>query len=179
MDMNREPDPELGSELRQTAGAEWIEEAAEDERLSDLQRRRGRGFADVVKDVANRGDRVSVRFGDHSFGGSITHAGTDYATVEGAGQAADVRYGAAVWSVIANPDRAEARPGGAETFAALLHEYAAAGTKLRFALPDKETLIGSVSVVAEDHIEVRDVDARTLYVPLEMVLGTIRSTEYQ
>ena len=40
----RENDPNLESELRQTAGREWAMDAAEDESLTELMRRRRLGL---------------------------------------------------------------------------------------------------------------------------------------
>ena len=63
-----DPDPHLAAELRQGAGREWAEEAAEDEQLTELLRRRKLELADVVRDLAHRGGRVSVEFGGHRDG---------------------------------------------------------------------------------------------------------------
>lgn len=173
------PDPQLGAELRQSAGTEWAEEAAEDEQLTELMRRRGRAMGDVAREIANRGDRVTVQFGEHSFGGLIAHAGEDYATVIAPGQTADIRFDASTWSIVPSADGGEPASGGAETFRELLHEYAAANARVRLALADKAILVGQVAVVATDHLEVHDADGRVLYLPAEMVLGVIRSTDFQ
>lgn len=179
MDENNQPDPELGSELRQTAGKDWNEEAAEDERLTEIQRRRRLELADVVKEVASRGDRVTAQFGGHSFGGTVTSAGDDYATILGQGQIADVRLDAAVWSFASNPTPVETTPTAAGTFRALLHEYAANRERVRLALPDGDIALGGIDVVASDHVELKDPDGRRIYVPFEMILGVIRATDFQ
>ena len=178
-DMEREPDPDLASELRQGAGREWVEEAAEDERLTELLRRRRQTLGDQAKGLVNRGDRVSVEFGGHSFSGAVVAAGEDYATVEGPGQAADIKLDEARWSVLTTDTPADTEPGGLESFRAVLHEHASAGRVIRFALPGGDLVIGRVVVIATDHVEMRDVDDRQLIVPMKLILGIVRSSEFQ
>lgn len=177
MTNEQEPDPDLASELRQGAGREWNEEAAEDERLTELQRRRRMTLSTQAREMVNRGDRVSVEFGGHSFGGAVVSAGEDYATVEGPGQSADIKLAEARWSLLPNTDPAETHQGGAESFRALLHEHSAAGRTIRLALPGGDMVIGKIDVVAEDHVEVADVDGRRLVVPMKMILAVVRSSE--
>jgi hypothetical protein len=173
-----QPDPNLASELRQGAGREWSEEAAEDERLTELHRRRRLNLADQAKEWVNRGDRVSVEFGGHSFGGAVTKSGEDYATVEGPGQTADIILETARWSVLPADQPAELSQGGAESFRALLHEHSASGHVVRLALPGGDMVLGRVAVVAGDHVEVTDVDERRLVVPMYLILGVVRSSEH-
>lgn len=179
MDYERQPDPNLGSELRQGAGREWSEEAAEDERLTEIHRRRRLSLSDQAKELVNRGDRVSVEFGGHSFGGAVVWAGEDYAIIEGPGQTADIRLDAARWSVLTTDDPTDTRPSGAETFRALLHEHSASGQVVRLALPGNDIVLGGVAVVAEDHVEVQDVDGRRLIVPMNLILAVVRSSDHR
>ncbi|HJS72429.1 MAG TPA: hypothetical protein VJ858_06850 [Acidimicrobiia bacterium] len=179
MDYGQQPDPDLASELRQGAGREWNEEAAEDERLTELHRRRRLTLADQGKELVNRGDRVSVEFGGHSFSGAVAAAGVDYATVEGPGQTADIKLGAARWSVLPSGQPAETRPAGAESFQAVLHEHSASGHVVRLSLPSGDMVIGRVEVVAEDHVVMNDVDERRLIVPTNLILAVVRSSEVQ
>ncbi|MGB7861292.1 MAG: hypothetical protein WBM90_12405 [Acidimicrobiia bacterium] len=172
-----EPDPRLASELRESAGREWTEEAAEDERLTELGRRRNFSLSDLAKEMVNRGDRVSVEFGGHSFSGAVVSAGEDYVTVTGSGQIGEIRMATARWSILPSGLAVEKGVGAAESFIAALHQHAAAATNIRLTLSHADMVIGSIAVVAADHLEVADVDGRRLFVPLEMVLGTIRSLE--
>lgn len=175
--MNSNPDPNLAAELRQGAGREWAEEAAEDERLTELLRRRKLELADVVKDLAHRGGRVSVEFGGHNFSGAVMGAGADYATIDSTDQTADIRFDVARWSILAASRTDEPRVDRSESFKALLHEYSASETAVRLALPGGEMEFGAIAVVAVDHIEVDDVDGRQIYIPSALVLAVIRSIE--
>lgn len=172
------PDPSLAAELRQGAGREWVEEAAEDERLTELLRRRRLELKDVIAEMAARGERVTVDFGGHNFSGIIAGTGDDYATIEGAGQVTDVRLEVATWSRLVAGPPAESRLRDVQTFRALLNEYSGSGTRLRLALPDGQVVIGDISVVAIDHVELQDVDGRLLYIPMPLILAVIRSTDF-
>lgn len=179
METTSQPDPDLGAELRQGAGSEWAEEASEDEQLTEVLRKRRLDLSDVLKEISNRGDRVTIQFGGHSFGGVVSHAGEDYATVVAPGQSADVRLDASTWSIVPSLEPGDTQPGGAGTFKELLQEFEASNARVRLALPEKQVLVGQIAVVATDHLEVNDADGRLLYLPFEMVLGVIRSTDFQ
>lgn len=178
MDTSEIPDPNLASELRASAGQEWTEEAAEDERLTELHRRRRLTLSDVAKEIVNRGDRVSVEFGGHSFSGAVTGAGSDYATIAGPGQVADIRLETARWSILISDSPAQSRTAVPESFRALLHEHSGTDHVVRLALPGGDMVIGRLSVVAEDHVEVEDVDSRRLVVPMGLILAVVRSSEF-
>jgi len=175
MTQDQQPDPNLASQLRETAGAEWTAEAAEDERLTELLRRRRLTLSDLAKEMANRGERISVEFGGHSFTGAIVGAGDDYVTIQGPGQIAEVGLAQARWSILNAEGPTVQSVNTAPSFRAALHEHAAAETNIRLTLDRGDMVIGKVTVVATDHLEVSDVDERRIYVPMEIVLGTIRS----
>lgn len=178
MDNERQPDPDLASELRQSAGREWNEEAAEDERLTELHRRRRLSLSDLAKELVNRGDRVSVEFGGHNFGGAVVSAGEDYATVDGPGQTADIKLEETRWSVLPGDQAAGTGSAGAGSFRALLHELAASEQVVRLALPGGDMVIGTIEVVAADHIVMNDVDERRLVVPTKLILAVVRSSDH-
>lgn len=180
MDQTYDPDRDLAAELRQGAGRDWAAEAAEDEELTAVHDRRRFDMSTVGKEMVNRGDRVSVVYAGHSFSGRVVAGGIDHVTVEGSGQRADIRLDAGYWSIL--PVGQEVfSPGAAteETLTARLAEYAESGSPLRLALAEGEMVIGRVSVVAGDHVELTDADERALYVPMSLILGIVRSGEYQ
>jgi len=177
MDQDQQPDPHLARELREKAGADWTAEAAEDERLTELLRRRRLTLSDLAKEMSNRGERISVWFGGHSFTGAIVGSGDDYVTIQGPGQIAEVGLEQARWSIL-NADGPPVEPAiTAPSFRAALHEHATAGTNLRVTLDGGDMVVGKIAVVATDHVEVADVDERQIYVPMGIVLGTIRSID--
>lgn len=179
MSPDQEPDPELVAELRQRFGRELSEEAAEDERMTELLRRRRQPLAEIMADLATRGDRVSVEFGGHSFSGAVVISGADFVTIAGASQIADIRLDVAQWSVIPSGGSTEHYQRRAESFVAMLKIYEQEGPTLRLAMPDQGVVIGRIAVVAVDHLEIADVDDRRLYIPTELVLAVIRSTDFQ
>jgi hypothetical protein len=172
------PDPDLASELRQSAGREWAEEAAEDERLTETLRRRRSELKDVMAGFANRGDRVSVEFGGHSFGGAVVAAGEDFVRIQGPGQVADIRVDKARWSVLVSGDPPDHTEEAVDTFIALLRQFESDGSTVRFALDGGDMVIGKVAVVAVDHVEISDVDDRLFYIPTGLILGAIRSIDF-
>jgi hypothetical protein len=169
MKADNEHDPDLAAELRR----EWVEEAAEDESLTELLRMRRRALADVVRDMAHRRMGVRITFGGQSFNGPLTWVGEDYATVQAPGQFVDVRLEAATWEEVpgAAVERDVAR---VESFAAHLHELAASGSSVGVLLGDGGILTGRIEIVANDHVVVVDRDAREVFVPRHLLLGTIR-----
>lgn len=178
MDSTGQPDPHLASELRQQAGRDWAEEAAEDERLTETHRRRNLSLSDQAKEMVNRGDRVSIEFGGHSFSGSIAGAGSDYATINGPGQIADIKLAEARWSVLPLDTPGDGGVAAPESFRAMLSIHAEAKRNVRLALPGGDMVIGAITVVAEDHVEMRDVDDRRLIVPMKLILAVVRSPDH-
>lgn len=133
-------------------------------------------LSELGKEFLNRGERVTVEFGGHLFTGAVAAAGDDYVVIDGTGQIGEVRMDKARWSVLEPGMKSELRPPSAESFVAMLRQHADMGTILRFMLENSDVVMGAVAVVGEDHIEVADVDGRKIYVPLTMILGTVRST---
>lgn len=180
MDQTFEHDPDLASELRQGAGRDLAAEAAEDERLTAVHDRRRFDMATVGKEMVNRGERVTVVYAGHTFSGRVVAGGVDHVTIEGSGQRADIRLDAGYWSILPTGQETLS-PGTAteETLTARLAEYADSGSPLRLTLAEGDMVIGRVKVVAGDHVELTDADERALYVPLGLILGIVRSGEYQ
>lgn len=170
--------PDLSAELRRAMGRELAEEAAEDERLTATYDRRRFDMATVGKEMVNKGSRVSVVYSGHNFSGLVVGGGVDHVTVEGSGQTADIRLDAGFWSILPEGDMAASRGGVAtdETLAARLSEAAERGGTVRLGLAGGEVVIGTVGVVAADHVELVDADGRTLYVPSALILAIVRSS---
>ncbi|MEA1903038.1 MAG: hypothetical protein U9N56_05865 [Actinomycetota bacterium] len=173
-----QPDPNLASELRATAGSEWAEEAAEDERMTEILRRRRLTMEELFKDMTHRGQRVSVEFGGHSFNGALIASGEDYAVILGPGQVAEVRFDSARWSALPPTDAFEPVPASSpETFVGVLRSHESAETLIRLTLPGSDMVIGKIVTVGVDHVEFADADQRQIYVPTELILGVVRSVD--
>jgi hypothetical protein len=179
MEETSNPNDELSSELRAGPGSQWRDEMAEDEQLTELHRRRSLDLGDQAAAMVNQGLRVSVEFGGHSFGGAVAASGSDYATVNGPGQVADIRLDRSRWSVLPVTGDAPEPPSPLipESFTAVLHGHAGDKSTIRLALPGGDMVIGTIEVVAKDHVEMRDVDGRRLLVPLSLVLAVVRSLD--
>lgn len=177
--MTFEQDPDLAAELRRGVGRDIAEEAAEDERMTAAYDRRRFDMATVAKEMANRGDRVTVVASGHTYSGLVVAAGSDHVTVEGSGQRADVRLDAGFWSIFPGNTSGLNAPVTEETMRARLAEHAEAGGIVRVALANGEIVIGRIDQVAVDHLELVDADGRTLYVPTGLVLAVVRPSDAQ
>jgi len=173
MDEQQNPDPELESVLRE-AGREMIEEAAEDERLTELLRRRRMEMSDLALEWVHRGQRVRAEAGTQTFSGQVVFAGTDYVTIERVEDQVAVRMDRATWTL--EPDHGEGREqtGAATSLKAWLSELAASGEMVRLVVAEGRALVGSVAVVAADQVEVRQ-DHLIVLVPADLILAVITS----
>jgi hypothetical protein len=178
--MTFEQDPDLASELRRTVARAWQTDAEEDEQLTAVYDRRRLNLSDLAKEMVNKGERVAVEFGGHSFSGVVVGGGADHVTIQGAGLKADIRIEVGYWSVV-HTAQGDTKPGVAtsESILARLAEHADQRNTVRLAIPGGDLVIGRVTVVADDHIELEDADNRHVYVPTNLILAVIRSTDYQ
>ena len=173
MDEQQNPDPELESVLRE-AGRGMIEEAAEDERLTELLRRRRLELSDLALEWVHRGQRVRAEAGTQTFAGQVVFAGTDYVTIERVEDQVAVRMDRATWTL--EPDHGEGREqtGAATSLKAWLSELADSGEMVRLVVAEGRALVGSVAVVAADQVEVRQ-DHLVVLVPADLILAVITS----
>jgi hypothetical protein len=173
MDEQQNPDPELEAVLRE-AGREMIEEAAEDERLTELLRRRRLEMADLALEWVHRGQRVRAEAGSQTFTGQVVFAGTDYVTIDRGEDQVALRLDRATWTL--EPDHGEGheQTGAATSLKARLSELAASGETVRMVVAEGRALVGSVAVVAADQVEVRQ-DHLTVLVPTDLILALIIS----
>ncbi|MET0696830.1 MAG: hypothetical protein ABWZ58_05325, partial [Acidimicrobiia bacterium] len=80
--MEQTPDRDVESHLRHGAGREWLEDAAEDEQLTELLRRRRLDLSGRVLELVHRGERVRTEMGAHTFSGRVVYAGADFASID-------------------------------------------------------------------------------------------------
>ena len=171
MNEQENPDPELESVLRE-AGREMIEEAAEDERLTELLRRRRQGISDLAMEWVHRGQRVRAESGTQTFSGQVVFAGTDYVTIERIEDQVSVRLDRATWTLEPEPGQGHEQSGEATSLKARLAELAASGEMVRLIVAEGRALVGSIAIVAADQIELRQ-DHLTVLVPLDLILAVI------
>ncbi len=165
---------EMAAELRWGAGAEWLGEAEEDERLSELLRRRRLRLGEAVAMVMAHGDRVVASRGSFRFRGHLLAVGDDFATVDSGERIADVALDAIHLRI--DPSLSGgARPvtGGSRTLKARLAEAAAWGGPVEMRLLSDEAIPARVTVVAADHIEAVDEDGVVSVVPISQIVAVI------
>ena len=173
--MEQTPDRDVESHLRQGAGREWLEEAAEDEKLTELLRRRRLDLSGRVLELVHRGERVRAETGAHTFSGRVVYAGADFASIDRGDDVVEVVLDSAVWTVERSETGGSEQSGEKLTFRARLAEIAATVEPVRIVVIDGRAIVGSVDVVATDHVELTQ-DGNTIVVPIRQVVAVIRST---
>jgi hypothetical protein len=152
-----------------------MEEAAEDEKLTELLRRRRLDLSGRVLELVHRGERVRAETGAHTFSGRIIYAGADFASIDRGDDVVEVVLDSAVWTVERSETGGNEQSGDKLTFRARLAEIAARVEPVRVVVVDGRAIVGSVDVVATDHIELTQ-DGNTIVVPIRQVVAVIRST---
>lgn len=170
----RENDPNLESELRQTAGREWAEEAAEDESLTELMRRRRLGLGEQARDSLTAGARATCEVANLAFAGDLVYAGTDFAVIDRGDDLVAILLDAGIWRFELEDGKAVHQTDQALSMKGHLGELAANGEQVRLLAADGRNRVGSISLVATDHIEVDDGGTRWL-VPLSQLVAVIRA----
>lgn len=167
---------ELSSELRQGAGREWAEEAAEDEQLTEEFRNRQLSLIAVAEQAAHRGDRATAEFDGKTLSGPIVSTGLDYVTIALSEQEAEIAINAGAWSFV--PGLTSHEPAGKTPMRlrARLSEHSRDDTRLRLELAGGNALMGTIHTVSEDHLRVSDADGRDVYVSMDLLRAVIRST---
>jgi hypothetical protein len=173
--MEKTPDRDVESHLRQGAGREWLEEAAEDEKLTELLRRRRLDLSGRILELVHGGERVRAETGGHTFSGRVVYAGADFATVDRGEDLVEVVFDAAVWTVERSASGGIEQSGDMLTFRARLAEIAATAEQVRMIVIDGRAIVGSAEVVAIDHVDVTQ-DGNTIVVPIRQIAAVIRST---
>jgi hypothetical protein len=171
--MDERPDREIEEHLRQGAGREWLEDAAEDEQLTELMRRRRLGLGDRARELVHRGERVRAEAGSHTFSGQLVYAGSDFATVDRGEDLVEVVLDAAVWTVERSESGGREQSGEPLSFRARLAELAATPAQVRVIVADGKVILGSIELAATDHVEMSQ-DGHTIVVPTRSILAVIR-----
>lgn len=178
MDDTPNPDRDLASHLRDSAGREWAEEAAEDEQQTEVLRQRQMDMLAVAEDAAHRGDRATAEMGDSTLSGPIVSTGSDYLTIGLAEQEADVLFDAAIWSFVPGDSPGTGSNQSGMSFLGLLKQHAGTGMRVRVELDGGRVVMGVMKLVSSDHVRVEDPDGRLAYVPTSNVRAVIRSSSH-
>lgn len=167
-------DREIEEQLRQGAGREWKEEAAEDEQLTELLRRRKLSLGDRVLEVVHRGERVRAEAGTQTFSGHVVYAGSDFATIDRGEDLVEVVLDAAVWTIERSTEGGREQSGEPLSLRGRLAEVAANSESVRLVVTDGKALVGRIEVVAADHLEMSH-DGSTVAVPMRQIAAVIRT----
>lgn len=170
-----EPIEELGRELRDRVGSEFREEAEAGEGMAAIAAARGRTFADVSSQLAQRGAMVRVEIADKRFYGPALAGGSDVIVVGIEGGPVIVNLAGADLVTLHGPGDEDgfARRGPGSLKAAL---YDLEGVEpVELGLRNGTTLTGMIRVVAHDHVMFRDDHERVI--PLASIAWLIRRSE--
>jgi len=174
MDEDQRPDREIEAHLRQGAGREWLEEAAEDEQLTELMRRRRLTLGERALELVHRGERVRAETGTQTFSGHVVYAGSDFATVDRGEDLVEVVLDAAIWTIERSAEGGADQSGEPLSLKGRLGEIASNAESVRMVVADGRALVGRIEVVAADHVELSQ-DGNTVVVPNRLIAAVIRS----
>jgi hypothetical protein len=171
--MDERPDPELEAHLRHSAGREWVEEAAEDEKLTELLRRRRLDMGGRVLELVHRGERVRAETQGQTFSGQVIYGGSDFATLDRGEDLVEVVLDAAIWSIEPATTGGHEQSGTPLSLRARLAEVASDGAQVRLVVSDGRAIVGSIDVVATDHVQVSQ-DSNVVVIPVRLIAAVIR-----
>lgn len=175
-DWSDDPIESLARELREGVGAEFRAEAEMVEIETEIGRLRRRTLPAVAREAANRGDRVSLVTVGRTITGLIAHVGRDYVSIETPTELADARLDRVALVVTPSASGGIDPRSGSITFKARLAEFEQSGDEVELVATALAVSVrGRVTVVAEDHVVVRDLDGVTNVFPLDTVDLAIRS----
>ena len=160
--MANDPFDELAQRLRQSVGGEFREEAAEDESLSELQRRRRRGLAETVRSAMHRGDRINASVAGLSLAYPVVGVGADYLIMDAGEQLIDVRLDASTFSLLPQQEGGAKGTPAATTFAARLAEHEQSHSAIEVVMVDGTRTAGTIRVAAADHVALESPAGETI-----------------
>lgn len=161
---------DLGRELRQGAGQELRAEAATEEELSEIQRRRRLDLAATMRMAMHSGDRVTAVAGGLTLSHPVVSVGSDYLTMTNGSGVFDVRLDGAVLTVDPRPAGGASGRPASSTFRARLAELEQEDGEVEAITRQGQRVAGRLDVTAVDHIVVADVSGTITYLPYEEVV---------
>lgn len=166
---------DLAQSLRQGVGRELRDEAAVDEELTELQRRRRLDLADAVRLAMHRGDRIVAAIGELTFSAPVTEVGSDYLTMVDHDRIIDIRLEAASLAITPSTRGGHSSTPASATFRARLAEFEQSGARVEVVTRHATAHVGRIEVVAADHLVVAGDAWSRIYLPLELVAVVISS----
>ncbi|HZI38594.1 MAG TPA: hypothetical protein VFF24_09835 [Acidimicrobiia bacterium] len=160
---------ELARSLRQSAGQEWREEAAADEHLTELQRRRAQTLADVAREAMHRGDRVTVEIAGMRLRHPVVAVGADYMVLDDDEGVVDVALAHATMTIDRRASGGVTGRPVATTLRARLAELEQAEAQVTVVTAGGGREEGSLELVAADHLVIDRAGGPRVYVPLGLV----------
>ena len=175
--MEERPDQDIETHLRHgLAGREWIEEAAEDEQLTELLRRRRLDLGARALELVHRGERVRAETQGQTFSGHVVYAGSDFATLDRGEDLVEVVLDSAIWAIEAATAGGREQSGPPLTFRARLSEIASSGAQTRLVIADGRAIVGFLDVVATDHVEISQ-DENPIVIPIRLIVAVVRPND--
>lgn len=162
---------DLGRELRQSAGRELQEEAATDEELSEIQRRRRLDLAEAARMAMHRGDRVTATVGDIIVSRPLLAVGSDYMTMSDESGVVDVRLDVAVLTFEVRSEGGTSGRPAARTFRARLAELEQERCAIEVVVRGGGRMTGRIDVAAADHIALIEDSGSLTYLPYGEVVA--------
>lgn len=164
---------ELARSLREGVGQDWREEAAADESLTELQRRRHTTLAETLRLATAAGHRIVIWISSRAIADSITGIGADHVECESDDGTWIVRIASARFEIVRTPSGGASIRSFEETFRARLAEIEMGGTPVEVVTSDGGSHHGAITVLATDHIAVTMESEATTLVPLELVAAVL------
>lgn len=156
---------------------ELREDAYEMEYIMAQSELRSRTFAEVAREIRNRGDHVTIVVSHRSFTGSITFAAGDFVTITTPELEADVHLADVAYmrSIRKGQQGGREVGDGPGTFAMRLLEKESTTTKVEIGFAKVEaTITGSIKAVTQDHVLIIDANRSECVAPISGISYVIR-----
>ncbi len=170
-------DPDLAA-INRSLQRELREEAEELEIVTEESELRSRSFADVAREIRNRGDHVSIMTSHRVFLGRIVYAAGDFISVDTQEFSVDINLADVAFMRLLRDGRDGAgRPNiaGPGTFEMRLLERQSRVTDVEIGFRQfEQTLTGAIIAVAQDHVLVIDHNKTECTAPIAGISYVIR-----
>lgn len=160
---------DIARQLRQGPGRDMRAEAAADEELTELQRRRQMDLAGAARTAMHRGDVVTASVAGLTLSHPVIAVGDDYLTMEDGERWIDLRLIDTVLTITPRPSGGRSGRPSAATFRARIAELEQEGIEVGLLLRWGDQWEGRLLVIGADHVLVAS-DSRDSYIPLGSIV---------